>query len=375
MQVDTEAARPGEEPASNGSPIHDSITVVEPGSSSAIPESGPRVASSARAEQAATVNSPAVLPGTIGQSSMQSSTYRSPLPEIRQNPVPAQIPAYAPSSMLAARPPAETRYHPRPAHLTTSYAAVAAGLPASASLPPSQASTPSARVAGDQARLTAAEKGKGRAAPYPSTMASTTILAQTPPAPYTPSTTSSTAGALAATDSLQGKRVPKKRRLSANGEIDPESLQSDGTLKKPRKRPSNPVAPASHLPYNGHASSSSSSHLPLGTAGAYYPGSGTDATPAPALSAADEAYLDRLERNAEKPYLTEMSGQCSLWATTRRALQGVAEYLRNPVMTDGASVEIGEGGIARGVILEGQEPEPKGFWGQRRMAGTMICAM
>ncbi len=58
-----------------------------------------------------------------------------------------------------------------------------------------------------------------------------------------------------------------------------------------------------------------------------------------------------------------MSGQCSLWAVTRRALQGAAEYLRNPVMTDGASVEIGEGGIARGVILEGQEPEPKGYWG------------
>lgn len=369
MQVNTEAARPGEEPASNGSPIYDSITIAEPSSSTALSEPVPRAASPSQIQQPGVSDAPVPPPDSNAQSSMQSSSHRSPLPEIRQNPTGSHMPAYAPSPTFAARPPPVTQYHSTTVPLSATYAAVAMGRP----IPPQGYTHPTAAVA-DRSRLTTAEKGKGRASPYPSTMASTTILAQTPPAPYVASTSSAVA-ALAATDSLQGKRVPKKRRLSANGEIDPESLQSDGTLKKSRKRPSGVEAPSQYDSYNGHVSSSS--HPPPSTAAMHHPVSSTEATAAPAqpMSAADRAYVERLQRNAEQPYLTEMSGQCSLWAVTRRALQGAAEYLRNPVMTDGASVEIGEGGIARGVILEGQEPGPKGYWGERKMAGTMFCAM
>ncbi len=237
---------------------------------------------------------PATQPDSNGQSSMQSPRRRSPLPEIRQNPTASHMPAYAPSPTLAARPPSVTQYHSASVPRSATHAAVAMGHP----IPPQGFMHPTAAVV-DRSRLTTAEKGKGRASPYPSTMASTTILAQTPPAPYVASTPSAAAD-LAATDSLQGKRVPKKRRLSANGEIDPESLQSDGTLKKSRKRPSGVDAPPRYDLYNGHASSSS--HPPPSTGATHHPVSSTEATAAPSQprSAADRAYVERLQRNAEK---------------------------------------------------------------------------
>nr|XP_018264086.1 uncharacterized protein I303_03964 [Kwoniella dejecticola CBS 10117]OBR86244.1 hypothetical protein I303_03964 [Kwoniella dejecticola CBS 10117] len=94
------------------------------------------------------------------------------------------------------------------------------------------------------------------------------------------------------------------------------------------------------------------------------------------LSRADQAYFARLEENAKKPPLRDMYGPCPVWAKTRKSLQSAAEYLRDPKRTAGASVEIGAGGLARGVILEGEVPGAQGiFWGTGKDAGTIITAI
>ncbi|WRT66916.1 uncharacterized protein IL334_003881 [Kwoniella shivajii] len=90
----------------------------------------------------------------------------------------------------------------------------------------------------------------------------------------------------------------------------------------------------------------------------------------------DQAYFSRLEVNARRPPLSDMNGPCPVWAKSRRALQVAAEYLREPKKTAGASVEIGVGGIARGVILEGKVIGAQGvFWGKGREAGTIVTAI
>ncbi|WWD01676.1 hypothetical protein V866_008622 [Kwoniella sp. B9012] len=94
------------------------------------------------------------------------------------------------------------------------------------------------------------------------------------------------------------------------------------------------------------------------------------------LSPADRQYFSRLEANAKKPPLTDMHGPCPVWAKTRGSLHAACEYLRNPKTTAGASVEIGVGGIARGVILEGDIPDAQGaYWGMGKDTGTIITAI
>ena len=145
-------------------------------------------------------------------------------------------------------------------------------------------------------------------------------------------------------DGGRGKRVRRKRRLSADGEIDPNDLNADGSVNKKARRKSNIRA-------NGQTSK------------------------APILCAADKLYFARLEENAKRPALNDMKGPCPLWAKTRKALQSVAEYLRDPGKTIGACVDIGVGGVARGVILEGAAHEQRAFWGTGAEAGTIITSM
>ena len=141
-------------------------------------------------------------------------------------------------------------------------------------------------------------------------------------------------------DNGRGKRVKKKRRLSATGEIDPSEVPLNGTIRK--SRPSVPRAPP---------------------------------PPRPTLSASERAYNERVRLNKLKPVLKDMRGGYPMWARTRRSLMTMAEYLRNPIRTDGASVDIGHGEIARGVILEGEAPGRPGFWSQDKWAGTIVASM
>lgn len=155
---------------------------------------------------------------------------------------------------------------------------------------------------------------------------------------------------LDATEGGRGKRVRKKRRLSASDELDPNLLNFDGTgLRKPRPR-------ASRV-----------SHLPPPRLGPLRP---EDVRP----SDDDVRYRAAVAANDERPPLTDMRGFCPAWADRRRGLFGAAEYLRNPVPTTGASVDIGASGLARGVVLEGQPSQP-GWWGEGARTGTIVAAM
>ncbi|OCF35309.1 hypothetical protein I316_02855 [Kwoniella heveanensis BCC8398] len=93
------------------------------------------------------------------------------------------------------------------------------------------------------------------------------------------------------------------------------------------------------------------------------------------ITPADRAYLDRLEANNRKPPLTNMNGPCPVWAKTRRALQSAVEYLRDPKQTAGGSVELGVGGIARGLILEGDVGAQGLYWGTGEHSGTIITTI
>jgi hypothetical protein len=142
-------------------------------------------------------------------------------------------------------------------------------------------------------------------------------------------------------DQGRGKRVKKKRRLSANGEVDPTTVDNDGSPLKSVRR----------------------------TAHSTYIAQPRD------VFAADKAYATRLEANASKRPLDGMRSPCPVWANNRRALQAAVEYFRNPIRTEGGSVEVGTGGLARGVILEGTPPGQGTFWGQGNETGTIVACL
>lgn len=158
-------------------------------------------------------------------------------------------------------------------------------------------------------------------------------------------------------EGLPAKRVKKKRRLSASNEIDPDSLDLDDSPrnKKPRKR----VPTIPHPPSLSPTIAKSDMH---------------NANPAKHTSA-DAAYFERIDRNARRPLLASQRSACPVWAKTRKALQAATEYLRNPVRTDGGSVEIGVGGVARGVILEGDASGCGTFWGESDHYGTIVTCL
>lgn len=149
------------------------------------------------------------------------------------------------------------------------------------------------------------------------------------------------------TEGGRGKRVRKKRRLSASDELDPNLLNFDGTgLRKPRSR----VSRVAH-------------HLPPAHSGPLRPEDVVDK---------DTSYRDAVVANDAREALGDMRGFCPAWTDRRRALFTAAEYLRNPISTTGASVDIGASGLARGVILEGHTISPA-YWGEGRMAGTIVA--
>jgi len=196
-------------------------------------------------------------------------------------------------------------------------------------------------------RFTSEEKGKGRpvrAPAAPMAQEADAPLVQAAPLPQTtlaPTPTQTSNGA-SVDAGRRGQRVRKKRRLSAAGEIDPNDIDDNGTvLKKARRR-----------------TTSDSNSMPL--------------LP---LTADDRAYFSRIDANNARPPLADMRGSCPVWANTRQALQAAAEYLRQPVKTVGGCVQIGVGGVARGVILEGQTPGQGTFWGSGTQAGTILISL
>lgn len=180
----------------------------------------------------------------------------------------------------------------------------------------------------------------------------------------------------ATTESGRGKRVKKKRRLSAD-QIDPETLDDEGN-------PRHVTGPTSNTGFDKPGQSSTSFKAPV--KGATRPRSSLPSKtlkPDQPLSKADEEYFRLLEENAQKPPLRDMRGACPVWSHTRRALCSATEYLRNPIRSEGASVEVGKGGVARGVILEGRPPGDRTYWGTTMelngerisMAGTIVANM
>lgn len=150
-------------------------------------------------------------------------------------------------------------------------------------------------------------------------------------------------------DAGRGKRVRKKRRLSATDEVDPNLLNLDGSLRKPRaKGPRIPGLPG--------------------------PGAGANRPEDVRVTEDDARYRAAVEANDQRPDLSSMRGFCPVWANRRRELFAAAEYLRAPVPTAGASVDIGRSGVARGVILEGPS-SPKTFWGEGGQAGSIAAYM
>ena len=184
-------------------------------------------------------------------------------------------------------------------------------------------SRPNGSPSKEPRRLTAEEKGKNRASDPPDEFARAMI--------GTPE------------DEGRGKRVKKRRRLSLTGEVDPNDYDDTG-IKKLMRKVSKPS-----LPLNGSEET---------------------------LTRVEDAEMARrTEANAARTALGNMTGSCPVWANSKRALEAAAEYFRKPVKTDGASVEIGLAGIARGVILEGQAPDNYTFWTMDERAGTIIVSM
>lgn len=94
------------------------------------------------------------------------------------------------------------------------------------------------------------------------------------------------------------------------------------------------------------------------------------------LSQIDQDFEERVKVNSAKPVLgRDIKGRCPVWANTRRGLQSALEYMRNPIKTAGASVDISPGGMARGIILEGETPSALAFWGKGEEGGTLILPM
>ena len=142
----------------------------------------------------------------------------------------------------------------------------------------------------------------------------------------------------------RGKRVKKRRRLSASGEVDPNDYDGISGVKKPMRKVSK-----MEIPLNGD-----SEHL---------------------STFEERAFNARIDANNQRPRLTDMSGSCPVWANSKRALEAAAEYLRQPIKSIGASVEIGAGGMARAVLFEGEAPDRHTSWRMDNAGGTIVMSM
>lgn len=92
-------------------------------------------------------------------------------------------------------------------------------------------------------------------------------------------------------------------------------------------------------------------------------------------SSADQAYFNRIASNNARTPLKDMKHACPVWATSRRALEVSADYFQGSRKTFGASVSVGLGGVARGVLLEGETAHGAAFWGYDEQCGTIMVPM
>lgn len=155
------------------------------------------------------------------------------------------------------------------------------------------------------------------------------------------------------------KRAAKKRRLTSDTQAKPEGAAAD--TKKSAAGPS--------------TSTSATKKRTIRPSHVQPAALTTESHPDDPFSKLDAAFFARTERNLARPLLRSMKHACPVWSNTRMALQASTDYFRSPRRTAGGSVEIGLGGIARGVILEGDAPEHRYLWGRGKQIGTMILPM
>ncbi|KAJ9108574.1 hypothetical protein QFC19_002290 [Naganishia cerealis] len=92
-----------------------------------------------------------------------------------------------------------------------------------------------------------------------------------------------------------------------------------------------------------------------------------------AVSPKDRKYEARLQSNdVRTPLTTDSANTVPVWALKRRGLTSALEYYRDPIATNGGSVSIGEGGVARSIFLEGSLGDGYGFWGTGKSVGTFV---
>jgi len=155
----------------------------------------------------------------------------------------------------------------------------------------------------------------------------------------------------------RGKRIKKKRRLSAADEIAPSPVKPNAPAKKSRPSTAH-VVPKKERPDLPAA-------LPL-----------PPQTPQSSQTRSQKEYNARLITNRSKPALDQAAlASIPVWADTHRALLVCSEYLNRPSKTHGASVEIGAGGLARGLILEGVAPGYGNYWRTDNSVGSIIINM
>jgi hypothetical protein len=203
----------------------------------------------------------------------------------------------------------------------------------------------------DVPRLTASEKGKGKAS------------SSSQPHPFT--------GLNPLEEPTgRGRRVKKRRRLSDTYEVDkvsPQKLERSGSQARPDANG-----------YEDDLPSRSTAH-PASNANPRRSKSINDSPPPIDISssrkAKDDTYFARLEVNARKPPLSDMKGPCPVWSATRKALSAATEYLRDLTPCEGGSVCVAEGGVARGLILEGNVLGEKPFWGEGEDAGSIAASL
>jgi hypothetical protein len=160
--------------------------------------------------------------------------------------------------------------------------------------------------------------------------------------------------------------VKKKRRLSLTDEVDPNHIDTSVIISLPPRHITSPppsVAAPTSLPKLKKPQLKKSSYAQ------------PRRKSTTAITPEETAFLSRVAKNAAKPALKDMKGTCPIWSNTRKALQSAAEYLRDPVKTQGASVHIGVGGVARGLILEGEIQDTGVYWGEGEQAGSILTYM
>lgn len=92
----------------------------------------------------------------------------------------------------------------------------------------------------------------------------------------------------------------------------------------------------------------------------------------PVLKPADKDYEQRVLENSRRPDLMNTERPIQVWATRRAGLTSTLEYFQNPSKVEGGSVEIGGGGVARAIMLEGDRGDGYVFWGVDKSSGTLV---